>query len=374
MHVVIFFTYDYSLNIWSDSGVLDRELIYYKKLLNKNSDLEITFVTYGDNSDLDHSVNLDRVNIIPIYSIINKNKSKIINYIKSFSIPFILKKRIKDVDLIKQYQLQGAWVSILYKYLIKRPLIVRTGYDMYSFSIKEKKKAIKRSLYRSLTSLSLKISDLYTVSSQSDQKFLCKNFKFDESKLKIRPNWVYEIETYPIEKRPMNKILSIGRLEEQKNFYELIYSFADSSFEIDIYGKGSEKEKLEILANENNVNVNFKGVIEYTNLQKIYKNYAFYVSASKYEGNPKTILEAQNSGCIVIVLDEENSKDIIDTNIDGIIVNDIEEMQKEIKKLISNPEKMIKLSKNAIQRTKENNKLELLIDLDLKDFYFLFTI
>ncbi len=374
MHVVIFFTYDYSLNIWSDSGVLDRELIYYKKLLNKNSDLEITFVTYGDNSDLDHSVNLDRVNIIPIYSIINKNKSKIINYIKSFSIPFKLKKRIKNVDLIKQYQLQGAWVSILYKYLIKRPLIVRTGYDMYSFSIKEKKKAIKRSLYRSLTSLSLKISDLYTVSSQSDQKFLCKNFKFDESKLKIRPNWVYEIETYPIEKRPMNKILSIGRLEEQKNFYELIYSFADSSFEIDIYGKGSEKEKLEILANENNVNVNFKGVIEYTNLQKIYKNYAFYVSASKYEGNPKTILEAQNSGCIVIVLDEENSKDIIDTNIDGIIVNDIEEMQKEIKKLISNPEKMIKLSKNAIQRTKENNKLELLIDLDLKDFNFLVTI
>ena len=105
MHVVIFFTYDYSLKIWSDSGILNRELIYYKKLLSKNTDLEITFVTYGDNSDLDHTVNLDRVNIIPIYSIINKNKFKIINYIKSFSIPFLLKKRIKDVDVIKQYQL-----------------------------------------------------------------------------------------------------------------------------------------------------------------------------------------------------------------------------------------------------------------------------
>ncbi len=374
MHVVIFFTYDYSLNIWSDSGILDRELIYYKKLLNKNSDLEITFVTYGDKSDLDHLVNMDRVNIIPIYSIINKNKSKILNYIKSFSIPFLLKKRIKDVDLIKQYQLQGAWVSIFYKYLIKRPLIVRTGFDMYSFSIKEKKKAVKRYLYRSLTSLSLKISDLYTVSSQTDEKFLNKNFKFDESKLKIRPNWVYEIDTSPIEKRPMNKILSIGRLEEQKNFYELINSFADSSFEIDIYGKGSEKEKLEILAKENNVNVNFKGMIEYSNLQKIYKNYAFYVSASKYEGNPKTILEAQNSGCIVIVLNEENSKDIIDTNIDGIIVNDVKEMQKEIKNLVSNHEKMKTLSKNAVQRTKENNELELLIDLDLKDFDFLVSV
>jgi len=45
MHVVIFFTYDYSLKIWSDSGILNRELIYYKKLLSKNTDLEITFVT-----------------------------------------------------------------------------------------------------------------------------------------------------------------------------------------------------------------------------------------------------------------------------------------------------------------------------------------
>ena len=374
MHVVIFFTYDYSLKIWSDSGILNRELIYYKELLSKNTDLEITFVTYGDNSDLDHTVNLDRVNIIPIYSIINKNKFKIINYIKSFSIPFLLKKRIKDVDVIKQYQLQGAWVSIVYKYLIKRPLVVRTGYDMYSFSIRENKKAIKKYLYRSLTSLSLKISDLYTVSSKSDLNFLIKNFKFDESKLKIRPNWVIEIGTFPVEERPMNKILSIGRLEKQKNFYELIYSFIDSSFEIDIYGEGSEKEKLQILVKENNVNVNFKGMIEYSNLQKIYKNYAFYVSASKYEGNPKTILEAQNSGCIVIVLDEENSKDIIDTNIDGIIVNDVEEIKKEIKKLVSNHEMMKKLSKNAVQRVKENNELELLIDLDLKDFDYLASV
>ena len=172
----------------------------------------------------------------------------------------------------------------------------------------------------------------------------------------------------------MNKILSIGRLEKQKNFYELIYSFIDSSFEIDIYGEGSEKEKLQILVKENNVNVNFKGMIEYNNLQKIYKNYAFYVSASKYEGNPKTILEAQNSGCIVIVLDEKNSKDIIESNVDGIIVNSVKEIKQEIKSLVSNNEKMKKLSKNAVRRVKENNKLELLIDLDLKDFDYLVSV
>ena len=138
MHVVIFFTYDYSLKIWSDTGILDRELIYYEKMLDKNNDLQITFVTYGDDDDLDLAINLERIKVIPVYSTI-KNKSKIINFIKSFYIPFLLKNKIKDIDVIKQYQLQGAWISIIYKYLVKKPLIVRTGYDMYSFSIKEKK-------------------------------------------------------------------------------------------------------------------------------------------------------------------------------------------------------------------------------------------
>ena len=368
MHVVIFFTYDYSLKIWSDTGILDRELIYYKKMLDKDNDLQITFVTYGDDDDLNLAVNLEKIQVIPVYSIVNKSKSKIINFIKSLYIPFSLKNKIKDVDVIKQYQLQGAWISIIYKYLVKKPLIVRTGYDMYSFSIKERKNILKRYLYRSLTNLSLKKCDLYTVSSQSDHKFLCKNFKFDASKLLIRPNWILEVKDYPIKNRPKNKILSIGRLEKQKNFFNLIKSFAGSSFEIDIYGEGSEKERLQNLVKESNVKVNFKGMVEYSYLQTVYKDYAFYVSASKYEGNPKTILEAQNSGCIVIVLNEQNSKDIIDTNIDGIIVNDVEEIQKEIKTLIHDSERMNKLSKNAVKRVKENNEIKLLIDLDLNDF------
>ena len=374
MHVVIFFTYDYSLKIWSDTGILDRELIYYKKLLAKDTNLQITFVTYGEFDDLDYDINLDRVNVIPVYSLINKNNSKIINLIKSLYVPLLLKNKIKDVDMVKQFQLHGAWISIIYKHLIKKPLIVRTGYDMYSFSIKEKKSILKRLIYRFLTYLSLKKSNLYTVSSKSDYNFLKSNFKFDETKLLIRPNWVMEVDNYSIKNRSKNKILSIGRLEKQKNFSDLIRSFTDSTYEIDIYGEGSEKEKLQYLAEESNVRVNFKGLVSYYELQNIYKDYAFYVSSSKYEGNPKTILEAQNSGCIVIVLNEQNSKDIIDTNVDGIIVNDISEIQNEINALVYDDKKMDEISKRAVQRVKEKNNIELLIDLDINDFNSLFKV
>ena len=75
-----------------------------------------------------------------------------------------------------------------------------------------------------------------------------------------------------------------------------------------------------------------------------------------------------------IVLNEQNSKDIIDTNVDGIIVNDISEIQNEINALVYDDKKMDEISKRAVQRVKEKNNIELLIDLDINDFNSLFKV
>ena len=58
--------------------------------------------------------------------------------------------------------------------------------------------------------------------------------------IKIRPNWVKEIKYTP-DNRFENKIIAIGRLEEQKNYHYLISSFSGSNFEIDLVGEGSLK-------------------------------------------------------------------------------------------------------------------------------------
>ena len=50
---------------------------------------------------------------------------------------------MKKIDLIKQNQLQGVWVSLIFKFLTKKPLILRSGYDVLSFKLKEKKLFIK---------------------------------------------------------------------------------------------------------------------------------------------------------------------------------------------------------------------------------------
>ncbi len=41
MHVILLFTYGYSLKLWHDSGALEREIIYYKKLTNEGEKITI---------------------------------------------------------------------------------------------------------------------------------------------------------------------------------------------------------------------------------------------------------------------------------------------------------------------------------------------
>ena len=60
---------------------------------------------------------------------------KIIN---STRIRKIIKNQVNSFDLIKTNQLKGSWSAIILKILTGKPLIVRTGYDLYSFSKYEK--------------------------------------------------------------------------------------------------------------------------------------------------------------------------------------------------------------------------------------------
>ena len=122
MHIVYIFTYPYSLKLWKDSGHLTRELIHFKKLNQKYS-IKFTLVTYGDKHDIE-LIDEDFINIIPIYQLIDKTKNNLVNLIKTFIIPFKIKKIIINPDLVIQNQLMGVWVSIMYKSLIKRKFII----------------------------------------------------------------------------------------------------------------------------------------------------------------------------------------------------------------------------------------------------------
>jgi glycosyltransferase involved in cell wall biosynthesis len=364
MHILVVFTYNYSIDTWSKSGTFKKEIEPYKLLAEKG--MTFTFLTFGTNdSNIDY-LRKYNINVIQIYEKIKLSRYSLINYLKSFLIPFVLKKDLKNVDVIKQNQLLGSWISIILKYLLKKPLFIRTGYDMYEFSIKENKKWRIKSLYKMLTFFSLYFADIYSVSSKSDKIFLEKHFKNLSSKVIVRPNWVKEIKTGNFDERYENKIICVGRLENQKNLHFLIASFSNTSYVIDIVGSGTLKNELKNYAIEKKTKINFLGKLTNEEIIEMLPKYKYYITTSKYEGNPKSTLEALSCGCIVIASDIQNHKELITQGYNGFLYLNIENnLLNTFKNIVAN-ESLKNISENAKNIVKTNS-LDLTVQKEFED-------
>lgn len=368
------FTYDYSAETWEKSGTLNRELLIFNKIA-KEENYKFKLITYGNQNDFEILKNQKLFEVVPIYSLCRKYKNKYLRFAYSFLIPFKIFNQVKDSDLIYQNQLHGSWVSLILKFLIKKPLLIRTGYDTYLFSIQDKKSFLIREFYKLLTYLSLKFSDLYTVSSNSDFKFLTHKFKAD--KIKITRNWAKLNNNIALENRYKTKILCVGRLVNQKNYEFFFDEIAklDSSIEVDIIGNGPLHDSLKKISVSKNLKVNFLGGINHEELSSLYTKYKFYALPSLYEGNPKTLIEAMGSGCIVFASNISNNTEIVSHNENGFIFDltksSFADLFENINKLSINELRKIQL--RGVLHIEKEYSLEKVKKEILKDFKVLFV-
>ena len=309
-------TFDYSLKTWSESSALDREIKYFNYLSDKYN-FKFYIVTYGSKEDLKYSKQFSNATIIPIYEYFKKSNFKIINFIKSFAYCFSIKKIIQDEKfIIKQNQLLGSWVAWTLKLITGSRLFIRTGYDMYTFSKYDNKSFFKIFLYKLLTRASLLYADLYSVSSEEDSKFL--NSTFRTTKIVLMRNWIEVINSKGIGSRE-DKILSVGRLENQKNFQYLVNNFKNSGKKITIYGKGSKEQEITSLAKQIGLDLEIVNNISNKELVSKLSFSKYFIQTSLFEGNPKALLEAMAAGCIVIASNIANNSEIINDGVNGFL-------------------------------------------------------
>ncbi|MAQ62789.1 MAG: hypothetical protein CMA48_00490 [Euryarchaeota archaeon] len=369
MTILKIFTLNYSFYTWEKSGTLEREIKIYREL-EKKYNLNFIFLTYGDKTEKEYEKYFQNSKIIPIYSLVKYSEYKIIRIIRSFFIPFKIRKDLKNISLIKHNQMLGAWIAIILKYLIKKPFIMRTGYDMYLFSKMNDTSFLKRCFYFLLTQITLLTSDIYTVASICDYNFLKKTF-ITKNNIEVRPNWVEKRPYKIIDKRYKNRIISIGRLEDQKNFKYILEELKDLNFVIDIVGDGEEKKELQGFADKNKIMVNFLGTMKNEELLNLLEKYMFYISASKFEGNPKTVLEALSVGCVVFASNIQNHQELINHS-NGYLFN---LTKNSLKSVVKDPNKNLSelktKSKKGYDDVNNYNSLSSAVENEYKDYCLL---
>ena len=364
MTILILFTYGVSLKTWKETGLYDRELEYYRKLIQKNN-YKFIFLTYGDESDLFlHEKNIE---VYPIYRKFKKPKNRLFSIAQSFIFPIFLLKKFSKIDIIKTNQMLGSWVGVILSIILRKPFILRSGYELYDFSIKAEKIFLYRLFVFIISYFAYKSAKRIHVATEMDKLFIKDKFSISLSKLFVYPNFIDTQLFKPIKKHPNKKLLFVGRLNKQKNIPLLFHALKGLGIELDIIGSGEEEKNLKFLSNELKIKVNFLGTLPNKEMPEIYNNYEAYILTSKYEGNPKTLLEAMSCGCCVIGTDVDGINNILFNKKNGILCIESEtEIRKAIKNFFakSNTNFRKNLSIEARKYIENNHSLEHIVNME----------
>lgn len=154
-----------------------------------------------------------------------------------------------------------------------------------------------------------------------------------------------------------NLIIFVGRLEDIKgcDIFLNALKIADlKDFRVEILGDGSQKNELESLAKNLNINVKFLGSIKA--IQNFYKRAKIIVSSSKSEGLSNVLIESIFYKCLRVATPTNGAKELINDGVDGFLSKDFSpnELAKSIQKAINCDEK---ISQNAYKNI-ANFKLE----------------
>lgn len=152
------------------------------------------------------------------------------------------------------------------------------------------------------------------------------------------------------------KIVSVGRLDKQKNRKMLIDAFAKihsefSEYKLVIYGKGGLKSELE----EQIASLNLQNYIELAgvkdNIKEEIYNASIFVLNSDYEGLPNALIEAMSLGlpCISTDCPCGGPKSFIKDYENGILteVGNVDMLAEKLRELLSDRKLAEKLGNNA---------------------------
>lgn len=159
-------------------------------------------------------------------------------------------------------------------------------------------------------------------------------------------------------------IVCVGRLHECKGYDRLINVVAKlenkykNKLHIEIYGDGGEKDKLSSMIAEYNLKdiIFLKGRVN--NPYKYIKNNDLFILCSRFETFGLVIVEAMALGVPVFALENSNTSNLINNNVNGYIVsNDDESFYKGLLYLIKNKKIIAKYKKNLISYEYDNKKI-----------------
>lgn len=297
------------------------------------------------------------------------NKFNLHRLLYSLLLPLFQKNYIKKCDAIRAYHLSGVTPAIVSKILFKKPFVFNYAYDYQKFAQIEGKR-IQFFLFRIIEPIAFKFADKIFAANKSIFN------KVPHPKAVLLPNGVDTNLFKPTKSKILSKppvVLSVGRLEEQKNFTLLIKSISSINTNLIIIGKGTLKKELLSIAKKLKIKLNLIERVSHSEMAKFYRDADLYISPSITEGSPKAVLEAMSCGLPVIASRNEGTIGIIENFNNGLLVegNSDRKLADAIKLILRDQKLRKKLSFNARKTIENRFNLSVLIKQEINEIQHL---
>jgi len=285
-----------------------------------------------------------------------KNSRNIFETIfNTFKRIIVLKKTLKklNADINISFMTYTNILAILSSRLNGQKIIISEDIE-YNFYNDKKLFFIRRIVY--------KFSNLLVVKTHSDKK----NYNFLSNIEVVGNPLPMEFTEVDLLNKKKDIILAVGRLDKQKGFDNLIkaYSILNTDWKLFIAGEGKERENLENLINELNLEDKVFLIGNQKNIIEWYKKASIFVLSSRKEGFGNVLIEAMACGCAVVSFDcPYGPNEIIKNNINGILVENqnIKKLAFSIQKLINDRNLRENLAKEAL-KVREKYSLDKIAD------------
>lgn len=163
---------------------------------------------------------------------------------------------------------------------------------------------------------------------------------------------IHNSVSVPVDKYPMpgwrsKKIVSAGRLHEQKNFSLLIDAFAKIAgdipeYELVIYGDGALRNDLQQKVYDYKLNTRITLLSACSDLWYKIQNASLFVLSSDYEGMPNALMEAMALGlpCVATDCRPGGARTLIEDGVNGFVVPrmDVDALAEKMRYVLTHPD------------------------------------
>jgi len=268
----------------------------------------------------------------------------------------VLKRTYRLKEIFKEEKFDKIFAFMETAYL---PSIL-TGYPIVS-SVRNNPKVYNDFIINTILSKSEKIVAV----SKTIENILNRQYNISNTTTILNPIIIdnnYKIKEDLQQYQPY--ILSVGRLNKQKNFTMLINSFAKSNVKEEanllIVGEGNQRDELQNIIDKLALKDKVVLLGQKDNINDYYLQCDIYILSSSFEGFPNVLVEAFSNKCACIATNcPTGPSEIIQDVNNGILVDNEnqEEMTKAIDKLYFSEELKVQFKKNT-QKSIEHLSVE----------------